>query len=270
MHAPLRPLFPAKQPPSPRLSTELSTEAVDRVRIGPAAHYLALAGLWVCRILALMNRDELRHQTLADTVIGHIDHALNNIFCEQPSQRDYPAERGGEADTLSHDEKHKAAGLMRVNHAGEMAAQALYHGQSLIARDPSLKEKLYHASVEESDHLNWCRRRLDELGERPSIMDPLWYAGSFAIGIAAGIAGDRWNLGFLEETEKQVVRHLESHLERLPEQDLRSREIVRQMKIDEQGHADLAHHLGAAPLPEPVKALMKLTAKVMTNLAERI
>lgn len=217
-----------------------------------------------------MKRDELRRQTLGDVLIGHIDHALNNIFCEQPSQRDYPAERAADADSLSAEEKRQAAGLMRVNHAGEMAAQALYHGQSLIARDPSLKGKLYNASVEESDHLNWCRRRLEELGEKPSIMDPLWYAGSFAIGIAAGIAGDRWNLGFLEETEKQVVRHLDSHLERLPEHDQRSREIVEQMKIDEQGHADLAHDLGAAPLPQPVKELMKLTSKVMTNLAERI
>lgn len=217
-----------------------------------------------------MKRDEIRHQTFGDVLIGHIDHALNNIFCEQPSQRDYPAERANEADSLTAEQKRKAASLMRVNHAGEMAAQALYHGQSLIARDPSLKGKLYNASVEESDHLNWCRRRLEELGERPSIMDPFWYAGSFAIGIAAGIAGDRWNLGFLEETEKQVVRHLDSHLERLPEQDQRSREIVKQMKIDEQGHADLAHELGAAPLPQPIKDLMKLTSKVMTNLAERI
>lgn len=217
-----------------------------------------------------MNRDELRHQTLADVLIGHIDHALNNIFCEQPSQRDYPAERAAEEPDMSAEEKRRAAGLMRVNHAGEMAAQALYHGQSLIARDPSLKGKLYNASVEEGDHLNWCRRRLEELGEKPSMMDPLWYVGSFAIGIAAGIAGDRWNLGFLEETEKQVVRHLDSHLERLPEQDLRSREIVKQMKVDEQGHADLAHELGAAPLPQPIKELMQLTSKVMTSLAERI
>ncbi|MFQ5519242.1 MAG: 2-polyprenyl-3-methyl-6-methoxy-1,4-benzoquinone monooxygenase, partial [Mariprofundus sp.] len=162
-----------------------------------------------------MSKPDIRHYSLADNLIGHIDKALNNIFCRQLSQRPFPAEASGDDTVLSSEDKKLAAGLMRVNHAGEMAAQALYHGQSLTARDPSLKDKLYHASVEESDHLNWCRRRLDELGERPSIFDPLWYAGSFAIGITAGIAGDRWNLGFLEETEKQVVRHLDSHLERL-------------------------------------------------------
>jgi ubiquinone biosynthesis monooxygenase Coq7 len=159
---------------------------------------------------------------------------------------------------------------MRVNHAGEMAAQALYQGQSLTARDPELSEKLKHASIEESDHLNWCRNRLQELDERPSLLDPLWYAGSFCIGIAAGIAGDRWNLGFLAETEHQVVRHLDGHLQRLPAGDARSRAIVEQMKIDEQEHADLAEHLGAAELPQPVKQLMKLTSKVMTTLAEKI
>ncbi len=218
-----------------------------------------------------MSNSEIRHYTLADSVIGHVDQALNNIFCKQASQRPYPAELGSEHDDhLSSEEKKRAAGLMRVNHAGEMAAQALYHGQSLIARDPTLKEKLHDASIEESDHLNWCRNRLEELGERPSIFDPLWYAGSFAIGITAGIAGDRWNLGFLEETEKQVVRHLDSHLERLPESDSRSRAIVSQMKTDEQGHADLAHDLGAAPLPEPVKQFMQLTSKVLTSLAEKV
>ncbi|MFC1626137.1 2-polyprenyl-3-methyl-6-methoxy-1,4-benzoquinone monooxygenase [Pseudomonadota bacterium] len=218
-----------------------------------------------------MSSPEVRHYSLADRVIGHVDQALNNIFCKQSSQRPYPAEKGADSDTLlSIEEKKRAAGLMRVNHAGEMAAQALYHGQSLIARDPSLKDKLHNASLEESDHLNWCRNRLEELGERPSVFDPLWYAGSFAIGITAGIAGDRWNLGFLEETEKQVVRHLDSHLERLPESDSRSRAIVEQMKIDEQGHADLAHSLGAAELPKPVQDLMKLTSKVLTNLAERV
>lgn len=232
--------------------------------------HLGVAGRSYGRRIHLMSSHEIRHFSLADSLIGHVDKALNNIFCKQPTQRPYPAEESTDDTVLSADEKQKAAGLMRVNHAGEMAAQALYHGQSLTARDPSLKDKLYHASVEESDHLNWCRRRLDELGERPSIFDPLWYAGSFAIGITAGIAGDRWNLGFLEETEKQVVRHLDSHLERLPENDSRSRAIVEQMKIDEQGHADLAHNLGAAELPQPVHEMMKLTSKVLTRLAERI
>ncbi|MDT8375856.1 MAG: 2-polyprenyl-3-methyl-6-methoxy-1,4-benzoquinone monooxygenase [Mariprofundaceae bacterium] len=218
-----------------------------------------------------MDKREIRHFSLADSVIGHVDRALNNIFCRQTSQRPCPSGKDTDCNArLSAEEKKRSAGLMRVNHAGEMAAQALYHGQSLTARDPSLRKRLCHASVEEGDHLNWCRNRLEELGERPSIFDPLWYAGSFAIGVTAGIAGDRWNLGFLEETEKQVVRHLESHLERLPEGDSKSRAIIEQMKIDEQGHADLAHDLGAATLPGPIRECMQLASRVMTSLAEKV
>jgi len=224
-------------------------------------------------MLAAMSTDSsqsFRRPNLADKLIGEIDRALNNIFCEQKSSRPYPAAEAIESGAASHEQKDLSAGLMRVNHAGEMAAQALYQGQSLTARDPSLSAKLRQASIEEADHLNWCRNRLKELDARPSLLDPFWYAGSFTIGMAAGIAGDRWNLGFLAETEKQVVRHLDSHLERLPADDLRSRAIVEQMKVDEQGHADLAEALGAARLPEPIKGLMKLTSKVMTTLAERI
>ncbi|MFQ5581744.1 MAG: 2-polyprenyl-3-methyl-6-methoxy-1,4-benzoquinone monooxygenase [Mariprofundaceae bacterium] len=205
-----------------------------------------------------------------DKIISHIDRALNNIFCEQQSSRPYPSEKTKDKQTLTQDQRRKAAGLMRVNHAGEMAAQALYQGQSLTARDPSLKYKLHHASIEESDHLNWCRRRLDELDERPSLLDPLWYAGSLGIGMIAGAIGDRWNLGFLAETEYQVVRHLDSHLEHLPEQDTRSRKIIEQMKKDELGHAHLAEDLGAARLPDGIKSLMRITAKIMTTVAERI
>ena len=212
-----------------------------------------------------------RTPTITDQVIGELDRALNNIFCKQVSSRTYPASKPEvETSELSAEQKKLAAGLMRVNHSGEMAAQALYQGQSLTARDPKLVDKLRHASIEESDHLNWCRNRLEELGEKPSLLDPVWYAGSFAIGMAAGIVGDRWNLGFLAETEHQVVRHLDDHLNRLPENDHRSRAIVEQMKIDEQGHAELAEDLGAAALPQPVKQMMKLTSKVMTSLAEKI
>jgi len=224
-----------------------------------------------------MSRKPFRTPTIQDRLIGELDRALNNIFCEQPSSRPYPPSTGAPASDsdepaaeISAQQKRLAAGLMRVNHAGEMAAQALYQGQSLTARDPALSEKLKLASIEESDHLNWCRRRLTELGEKPSLLDPLWYAGSFAIGMTAGIAGDRWNLGFLAETEHQVVRHLDNHLEHLPLEDTRSRAIVSQMKIDEQGHADLAENLGAAALPQPVKHFMQLTSRVMTNLAARI
>lgn len=217
-----------------------------------------------------MQQQEFRRPTPADRIIGEIDRALNNIFCEQRSSRPFPADSVTAEDNLTPEERQHAAGLMRVNHAGEMAAQALYQGQSLTARDPKLAEQLKQASIEEADHLNWCRNRLKELGARPSRFDPFWYAGSFAIGVAAGIAGDRWNLGFLAETEHQVVRHLDSHLKRLPAHDLRSRAIVEQMKVDEQGHAELAEHLGAATLPQPIQRLMKLTSKVMTTLAEKI
>lgn len=210
-----------------------------------------------------------RSYTLSDQWVGHLDTALKNIFLRHETQRPYPAqavEEGG----LSDQDKQQSAALMRVNHAGEMAAQALYQGQSMMARDVSIHDKLRAASIEESDHLNWCRSRLDELGEQPSKFDPFWYAGSFVMGVAAGAVGDRWNLGFLAETEHQVVRHLESHLQELPEQDARSRAIVMQMRDDEQGHADLAEHLGAAVLPNPIKGLMKLTSKVMTTLAKRV
>jgi len=212
---------------------------------------------------------QLRTYSLSDQCVAHVDQALKNIYLRHETQRMYPAD-GVVDEMLSEQDKACAAALMRVNHAGEMAAQALYQGQSMIARDVSIREQLRSASVEESDHLNWCRQRLDELGESPSKLDPFWYAGSFVMGVAAGVVGDRWNLGFLAETEHQVVRHLESHLEQLPERDSRSRAIVSQMREDEQGHANLAEHLGAAVLPKPVRGLMKLTSKVMTSLAKRV
>ena len=209
-----------------------------------------------------------RAYSLADQCIAQVDQALHNIFLRHESQRAYPAADVEEVD-LSESEQAHVAGLMRVNHAGEMAAQALYQGQALMARDGSIRDKLHAASVEESDHLNWCRRRLDALGAEPSRLDPFWYLGSFVMGVTAGAVGDRWNLGFLEETERQVVRHLESHLEELPQKDACSRAVVTQMRQDEQGHAELAVHLGAAELPKPVQGLMRCTAKVMTTLAQR-
>ncbi|MBL4775955.1 MAG: 2-polyprenyl-3-methyl-6-methoxy-1,4-benzoquinone monooxygenase [Mariprofundus sp.] len=214
--------------------------------------------------------NDFRQASMADQLIGELDRALNNIFCKQTSLRDYPADKADSDASLTAQQKKQAANLMRVNHAGEMAAQALYQGQSLTARDPKLSDKLKSASLEEADHLNWCRRRLEELDDRPSLLDPLWYAGSFTLGMAAGMAGDRWNLGFLAETEHQVVRHLGDHLNRLPQNDTRSRAIVEQMQSDEQSHADLAEHLGAAELPQPIKQMMQFTSKIMTNVAEKI
>ena len=159
---------------------------------------------------------------------------------------------------------------MRVNHSGEICAQALYSGQGMTSSNPVLRGQLEVAAREETEHLAWTERRLDELGAHTSFLNPLWYGGSFAIGAIAGMAGDRWNLGFLSETERQVERHLTGHLDRLPEADARSRAIVAQMRIDEAGHAQMAEDQGARTLPLPIRAFMRLTAKVMTTLAYRV
>jgi ubiquinone biosynthesis monooxygenase Coq7 len=160
-----------------------------------------------------------------------------------------------------------SAGLMRVNHTGEICAQALYSGQALFARDAGVRMALHTAAAEERDHLAWCRARLDELGSRPSLLDPFWYAGSFGLGIVSGLAGDRWSMGFLAETEAQVERHLEGHLDRLPLSDQRSRAVVEQMKVDESRHGEAGRALGGADLPLPVKAAMRLASRVMTRTA---
>jgi ubiquinone biosynthesis monooxygenase Coq7 len=159
---------------------------------------------------------------------------------------------------------------MRINHVGEVCAQALYQAQALTARTPQLRKQMQQAAREEIDHLAWCQQRLDELGDRPSLLNPLWYAGSFAIGLVAGRLGDATSLGFVVETERQVEAHLAGHLERLPASDLASRALVEQMKQDEARHADDALAAGAAPMPEPVKWLMRAAAKVMTTVAHRV
>jgi ubiquinone biosynthesis monooxygenase Coq7 len=165
------------------------------------------------------------------------------------------------------DDRRHAAGLMRVNHTGEICAQALYSGQALVARDPRVRSALQAAASEERDHLAWCRGRLEELDARPSLLDPLWYAGSFAWGVTSGMAGDRWSLGFLAETEAQVERHLEGHLERLPADDDASRAIVNKMREDEARHGNTGRALGAAELPYPVKRAMQAASRVMTRTA---
>lgn len=162
------------------------------------------------------------------------------------------------------------AALMRINHVGEICAQALYQGQAITARTDHAREALERAADEETEHLAWTLQRIEELGGRPSLLNPLWYGGALSIGVLAGLAGDRWSLGFVAETERQVEAHLEGHLRQAPANDLRSREILAQMSEDERGHADMARDMGGAELPLPVKGVMRLAARVMTTLAYRI
>ncbi len=164
-------------------------------------------------------------------------------------------------------EHRRSAGYMRVNHVGEVCAQALYQSQALIAQSESTRVLMKDAATEEIDHLAWCERRLKELNAHKSLLNPLWYAGSFVIGATAGIIGNQWNLGFVRETEKQVVQHLEHHLAVLPQADIRSREVVAQMQADEAKHADMAQQAGAAALPYPVRELMRQTSRIMTRIA---
>lgn len=211
-----------------------------------------------------------RSYTPIDRFIIGIDNALRMAAGRGgEAQRKNPAESIPEV-VMEEDNRKHAAGLMRINHAGEVCAQALYAGQAVTARNPSLQADLKQAANEEIDHLSWCKNRLDELDSKPSLLDPLWYAGSFAIGAVAGLTGDGWSLGFLKETENQVEAHLEGHIEKLPPEDARSRAILDQMKIDEAKHAQMAEDSGAYDLPRPVKRLMKITAGAMKAVAYRV
>ena len=201
-----------------------------------------------------------------DQLINEFDKALRTVFAPAPTVRPRPGTKLPEA-ALSDAERKHAAALMRVNHVGEVCAQALYQGQALTSRDPATRAALVQAAWEETEHLNWTEKRIEELGGRKSLLNPLWYLGSLAMGVAAGKFGDRWNLGFLAETERQVGAHLDSHLQRLPAQDQRSRAIVEQMAADEAEHASKAIELGAAELPAPIKTAMQLSSKVMTSTA---
>jgi len=206
----------------------------------------------------------------ADRFIMHLDTAVRTLFgAPQLTERSNPADEIDESE-LSEQQQCHVAGLMRVNHAGEVAAQGLYQGQSLTARLPEVREKMQRAALEENDHLAWCQKRVNGLGENTSLLNPLWYVGSVAIGAVAGKIGDKWSLGFVAETEHQVVRHLDEHLQQLPEQDKKSRAILKQMKEDESQHATSALDAGGTELPEPVKKFMALTSKVMTKTAYRI
>jgi len=212
----------------------------------------------------------MKAYTTVDKFIMSVDQALVTVFgSPKTTGRDYPAQEDTD-ELVTAEEKQEAARLMRVNHVGEVCAQALYQSQALTARNQTIRDKMRHASEEENDHLDWCSKRIRELGGHKSLLNPLWYAGSFAIGTAAGIAGDRWSLGFVAETEKQVVEHLQSHLDRLSPQDTRSRAIVEQMKIDEAEHATAAINAGGNDLPEPIRKGMGLLSKIMTRTAYRV
>jgi ubiquinone biosynthesis monooxygenase Coq7 len=201
-----------------------------------------------------------------DELIVAFDKGLRTVFAPAHSLRPVPGEGLAEAELDSGQRAHTAA-LMRVNHTGEICAQALYQGQALTARNPRARAALEQAAQEETEHLAWTERRIEALGGRKSLLNPAWYAGSFAIGALAGLLGDRWNLGFLAETERQVVRHLEGHLQRLPAADEKSRAVLEQMRKDEARHATSAITYGGGELPEPAKRAMQLSSKVMTETA---
>ena len=208
-----------------------------------------------------------RALTPVDRLLASANNALRTVSA--PAGR--PARENPAADVdeggLDDRQRAHAAGLMRINHAGEVAAQGLYQGHAAVARDKSIEEQMQRAANEEFDHLAWCEQRLTELGATPSRLSPFWYAGAFAIGAASGVLGDRWSLGFIAETERQVCEHLESHFERLPKDDARSRAILERMHAEEAEHGENAVDAGAAELPAPIKRLMRLTAKVMTRTA---
>jgi ubiquinone biosynthesis monooxygenase Coq7 len=207
-----------------------------------------------------------RRYGLLDRLIAPADQALRTLTGVHESARPYPAE-GIPETVATPDDRRRTAALMRVNHAGEVAAQALYQGQAFGARSDSTRASLAQAAREETDHLAWCAARIHELGGRTSLLSPLWYGGSFAIGALASAAGDRTSLGFVAETERQVVEHLEGHLHRVPEHDERTRAIITQMSADEAHHGDEAMRAGGGALPPIARALMKLTARVMTRTA---
>ncbi len=211
-----------------------------------------------------------RNLNFTDRCIAHLDQAVRTVFGDPAG-----SDRANPAESLQ-DDKFTASGqaestsLMRVNHAGEVCAQALYQGQALTARNRAVRDQMQQAAEEENDHLSWCRQRIGELGGHTSLLNPVWYTGSFLLGAATGLLGDKWSLGFLAETEQQVVRHLDGHLQRLPENDNKSRAILMQMKTDEAKHRDTAINSGGTELPEPAKQAMTLMSRVMTTTAYRI
>jgi len=209
----------------------------------------------------------MRHLNPIDQLIVQSDHALRTIFGNPvTTERENPSQNTAES-ILNETERKLSSSLMRVNHSGEVSAQALYQGQALTARLDTVRESMQRAALEENDHLAWTEQRLIELSSQKSLLNPIWYGGSFAIGAIAGLLGDKWSLGFVAETEHQVIRHLDEHLEKLPKNDTRSEAVLKQMKTDEAHHATVALEGGGAELPWPVKKLMAAMSKVMTTSA---
>jgi ubiquinone biosynthesis monooxygenase Coq7 len=214
-----------------------------------------------------MNR--LRRLSPLDRLLAEAQRGLSGVANDAIAMRENPGAPKPDLEMAERRRRH-SAGLMRINHTGEVCAQALYVGQAAVARDEATRAQLLNAAQEETDHLAWCNDRLRELHSRPSLLNPLWYAGSYAIGVAAGLRGDGWNLGFVVETERQVEAHLEEHLRHLPPEDLRSRAILETMKEDEARHADHAQAAGARVLPQPIPKIMALASSVMKAVAYRI
>ena len=210
-----------------------------------------------------------RTLTPFDRLLVDAQNALGTLAGKPVARRPNPAGTTPDVE-LDPAERRHAAGLMRINHVGEVCAQGLYFGQAAVARDPETREHLLEAAQEETDHLAWCGDRLQELDSRPSLFNPLWYAGSYTLGALAGLRGDGWSLGFVVETEHQVEAHLEEHLQTLPEADLRSREILKVMKADEARHAEHAEQAGARLLPQPIPSLMAAASQLMKAVAYRI
>jgi len=208
----------------------------------------------------------MRNYNSTDHLVSQIDKALRTLLAKSNTKNSTsPADKVADTAELNENDKKISARLMRVNHAGEIAAQGLYHGHSLMAKDESIKQKFKQSAQEEEAHLDWCEKRLDELQDRPSVFTPVWYLGSYAMGAAVGVFGDKWSLGFVSETEKQVVKHLDKHLSRLPEEDIKSREILLKMREEEAMHDQKAQAAGAYELPQAAKTVMNAVSKVMTK-----
>lgn len=246
--------------PRRRKSAAQYTEAYRQERTFPAAQ---------CRCLqiAILAAMQTRQLSRVDKLLAGAGNALRTVVAPAGrSARQSPADQL-QGTELSAKQQSHSAGLMRVNHSGEVAAQGLYQGHATVARDAAIEKQMQHAAEEEFDHLAWCEQRLTELGSAPSLLSPIWYAGAFTIGAISGTLGDRWSLGFIAETERQVCDHLTSHLAQLPVDDEKSRAVVAKMRDEEQEHGENAQQAGAAVLPPPVRHLMQLTAKVMTKTA---